>query len=339
MAIVWGTAGGILYDVADPMHPHAVCRISNTYARILTGTAFEYLVPQTNGTTKVVIHALGSNNESVEATLQADMSAVNVGVWFAPITTSPGHGVMAYSIPGGTDSNGFGITDVWVADTTSRTKIFSYAVGGVDSFGRPGLPWPTLALSPDGEYLAAGWAITGVTVHVFRLSDRADISPAMPPGLRFGFWSRTGHSLYLVGSSVEAWTPEGGASPVPGSGAWTLAPNFSPDGTLVAFTAITASHDIRSYTYDFKTRAAHLLIDQPRSSALFVKAGWLWYLEEKPCVPSSDSVCFDPTLPDGNVLAINVGTGVETPVAFAAGESPLQANSAYWSPGDVWPLG
>jgi Tol biopolymer transport system component len=161
----------------------------------------------------------------------------------------------------------------------------------------------------------------------------------MPAGVRFAFWARSGHRLYLVGnSSVEVWTPEAGAATVPGTIAWTLQPNFSPDGSQLAFTAVT-SKGIRIYVYDFKTKASRLLTSKPRSVAMFVKPGWVWYLEEKPCVASSNSVCFDPTQPDGNVLAMNLATGQESRVTFATGDAPVKVNWTYVVPGDVWPLG
>jgi WD40 repeat protein len=338
MALMLGSST-LLYDVADPLHPRAVCRITNTYARILTGTSFEYLVPRQDGTTAVMLHALGSNNEDVETVLQADLRSTNLGFFFSPVSMPPGSGVLAYLADGGTDANGFAVSDVWLATATGRTKIFSYSVGGIDAFGRPGIPPATLALSPDAQYLAAGWSITGNTVHVFRVSDHADVSPPMPQGLRFGFWAPSGHTLYLIGSSgVESWTPESGAAAVQGTSAWTLDPNFSPDATHVVFTALTASRDIRAYVYDLKTHATRLLIDQPRSSAVFVKAGWVWYLEEKPCVQTDNSACFDPTVPDGNVLAVNLATGQESGVSFQSGELPIQSGGfTFLASGDLWP--
>ncbi|HEX2682158.1 MAG TPA: hypothetical protein VHQ03_12815 [Candidatus Dormibacteraeota bacterium] len=339
MVMVVGSNGTLLYDVSDALHPRAVCRITNTYARILTGTSFEYLVPHADGTTDVVLHALGSNNESVESRLQADLSSTSMGIFFANAAWAPGRGVMAYLAPGGTDANGSGIVDVWVATSRVRTKISSYSVPGIDGFGRPGPPPPTLAMSPDGAYLAAGWSIAPTSIHVFRLSDSLDVTPTMPAGLRFGFWSRTGHTLYLVGSAgVEEWTSEAGVAAVAGTGPWTLGPNFSPDGTQVVFTGFGSAGVIRVSLYDLKTRSSRQLIDQPRSSPIFVRAGWVWYFEEKTCVVSADNPCFDPTTPDGNILAADIATGQESQLSFAPGESPTAAGTFFMTPVDVWPL-
>jgi hypothetical protein len=332
MVEIVGSGGTFVYDVSDPLHPVVVCRISNTSAHIVTATSLEYLMPQPNQTTTVRVHTLSTNKESVNARFAAPSGSPLLSVSWRPNPT-----VLAYSADQ-PDPSGLSTTGVWVADANTSTKVYTYSVPGIDSFSRPGLPPPALSISPDGAYLVPGWAIRQ-PLHVFRLSDRADVSPAMPQDLRFGFWARTGHVLYLVGDSgVEVWSPEAGAAAVPNTIGWTLAPDFSPDGSQVVFTAVTSS-GIRIFVYDFKARASRRLIDQPRSAALFVKLGWIWYLEETTCVPSSSNACFDPTQPDGNVLAMNLTTGQESPVTFAPGDAPVQADSTYLEPGDVWPLG
>ena len=339
MVMVDGVSGHLIYDVTDPLRPKIVCRIQNTSPHIVSGTAFVYLVPRPNGTTDMVLHELGSNHESVAGTFHADLTGSYLDSPWASVSWTPIPFVLGFSTNDGTDSNGFGVIDVWIADANNATKVYSYSVPGVDSFGRPGLPPPTLAVSSDGGYIAAGWAINN-SIHVFRFDNHADVSPAMPAGFRFAFWSRFGHTLYIVGSSgVEVWKPESGAAGVPGTGPWTLQPNFSPDGAQLAFTALTANRDIRSYVYDFNAKASRVLIDQSRSSVMFVKSGWVWYLEEKPCVPTYDNTnCFDPTQPDGNVLAMNLATNQESPVTFAAGEAPIQSNEVFMWTEDVWPL-
>lgn len=337
MALLPGETS-FLYDVSDPVHPQAVCRIANTYARILTGTSFEYLVPRADGKTAVILHALGSNHETTETILDADLSSTNMGFYFSSVSMAPGSGTLAYQAAGGTDADGLSVTDIWVATATRRTKIYSYSVGGVDSFGRPGLPPPLLALSPDSQYLIAGWAIKGSNVRVFRLSDGTDVTPPMPSGMRLGLWAPAGHTLYLVGSTVEAWSPEAGASTVANTPPWVLAPNFSPDGMQVAFTELTSSRDVRPDVYDLTTRAGRRLIDQPRSAAIFVGSAWIWYLEEKPCVQTDNNTCFDPTTPDGKVLAFNLATRTESVAVFRAGESPSSGPGyVYLAPGDLWP--
>ena len=338
MALISGVGGTFIYDVTDPVHPQAVCQIAHTSARILTGTSFEYLVPHPNGTTDVVLHSLGSNSEAVAATFRADLWNGNIESPFASVAWYAAPKVIGYSTDGGTDANGQGVTDVWVATTTAVSKLYSYSVPGVDAFARPGLPAPVLAISPDEAYVAAGWAIHN-TIHVFRLSDNADVSPPGPNDAWSAVWSERGHTLYLIGrTGVQLWTPESGVSDLPNTTGWVLQPNFAPDGSQLAFTAVDANHNIRSYVYDFTAKASRVLIDQPRSGAMFVKSNWIWLLEEATCQPSSNQVCFDPTLPDGNVLAMNVATGAERAVSFATGESPLQLPyGVYMSRVDIWP--
>ena len=332
-AVITGSNGIFIYDVGDPVHPRVICRIANTYVHILTGTSFEYLAPQLDGTTEVVLHALGSNNESVAARLMANLIAPSTS-WVGPVAGTRDFGTLAYMAGGGVDASGFDATDVWVATPSGRTRIFSYGVPGKDAFGRPGFAPETLSFSSDGEYLAAGWSVATKPVHVFRVSDGANVSPTLPADFRFAFWSKTGATLYIVGNtSVSQWTP-GSSITALSTIPWTLEPSFSPDGAEVAFTIVTSTHQVRTYVYDLTGRSSRLLVDQPRSSAVFVKTGWVWEMEEKPCVQSSNSACFDPTVPDGKVLAVDLATGRETAVVFASGESPSTYGLAA---GDLWP--
>jgi hypothetical protein len=57
----------LLYDVSDPVHPRLLCRISSTSAHLFTGDTFEYLKPVSATETDVMLHSLGSGNESVAA--------------------------------------------------------------------------------------------------------------------------------------------------------------------------------------------------------------------------------------------------------------------------------
>ena len=335
--MIAGQNESFLFDVTDPTHPHAVCRIANTYVHITTGTTFEYLKPRADGTTDVVLHTLGTNGESVVVTSKADLYRAYFGGW--SIAWSTTSNTMAYFADGGTDANGFSVTDVWLATASGRTKVFSYSVGGMDSFARPGLPPPTIGLSADGQYLAAGWAVSQAGVRVFRLSDLANVTPTWPADFRFALWARTGETLYVVaGSSVAQWTPGGRVVALPSTPAWVLGPNFSPDGTQVAFTAAAPTSGIQAYVYDLNARSSRLLSSQPRSSTVFVKAGWVWYVEEKPCVQTSDNPCFEPTLPNGRLLALDLTTGRESAITFAAGESPVVPGSyEALGSGDLWP--
>ncbi len=78
-----------------------------------------------------------------------------------------------------------------------------------------------------------------------------------------------------------------------------------------------------------------MLVDQPRSQVLFVKDGWVWYLEEM----SYAEGCFA-TWPSGKVFAMQLPTGVEMAVNFAANEDPLSQGSQCqfsFQAGESWP--
>lgn len=321
--------GTFLYDVGDPLHPRAVCKILNTWPTIVTGTTFEYLVPRADGTTDVVLHALGSNNESTVATVKADLFHAYES-WYGGVAWNATSASLAYLAAGGADANGLSVTDVWLATASARTKLYSYSVPGKDAFGRPGFAPETLAFSPDGAYLAAGWSVATSLPRVFRVSDGANVGPTLPSDFRFAFWARTGDTLYLVGDTeVSTWSPGGAVTKI-SSTSWILEPNFSPDGKQIAFTVVTSTHQVRPYVFDTSAGTNRLLTDQPRSSVVFVKDGWVWEDEEKTCVPATDRPCFDPTEPDGKVLAMELATGRESTVTFAAGESTYGAQLGLW---------
>jgi hypothetical protein len=54
----------VLYDVTDPVRPRLLCKIAYTSAHLFTGDTFEYLKPVSATETDVMLHALGSGNES-----------------------------------------------------------------------------------------------------------------------------------------------------------------------------------------------------------------------------------------------------------------------------------
>src|SRR5260370_319344 len=54
----------LLYDVSDALRPRLLCHLSNTSAHLFTGDTFEYLNPVSANETDVMLHSLGSGNES-----------------------------------------------------------------------------------------------------------------------------------------------------------------------------------------------------------------------------------------------------------------------------------
>src|SRR6266849_9463586 len=116
-----------------------------------------------------------------------------------------------------------------------------------------------------------------------------------------------------------------------GAGEWGYMAGLSPDGTQIAYTGFAAAVSIRVYVYGIGTGNLRTLIDQSRSEITFVKDGWVWYLEEAPCASGAGG-----TGPTDKVFAMNLANGVETPVVFAAGESPSVLKSS-WGSGQFWP--
>ncbi|HKW08071.1 MAG TPA: hypothetical protein VJS19_10955, partial [Candidatus Dormibacteraeota bacterium] len=144
--------------------------------------------------------------------------------------------------------------------------------------------------------------------------------------------SRMGHKL-LIGPQ-RSWTPEDGLSGA--AGGWGYLAGVSPDGTQVAYTAYAGASNIRAYTFALGAAAPQPVIDAPRSEVTFVKDGWVWFWGETLC-----GDCPGGSAATGPVYAMQLGatqlaTGKETPVVFAAGESPVALQS-YWGPGQFWP--
>ena len=322
----WYAEPLMLYDVSDPVHPRLLCRISNTSAHLFTGDTFEYLKPVSADETDVILHSLGSGNESLAGTLPFSTTS---SAWLTDLS------VAAYTV---VDAGG---DHVWLYAQKRDALLFTYQEPQVGCICRFGLSSGVLAFSPDGQYLLAGPGLGPQALAVYRVSDRTRLA-AMSGS---GFWDRTGHRLFVTGESQPArtWTPEAGYAALGGAGSWPFFPNQSPDGSQVAYTAYSdPSSEVqpRFYLYDLKAASTRMLIDKMRTQVVFVKDGWLWYLEEAACDPST---CTGPvsTMPTGNVLAMQVLTATETTVVFASGENPLtqsgSVDAAAFAPGEFWP--
>jgi hypothetical protein len=324
----WYMEPWMLYDVSDPTHPRLLCKISDTSAHLFTADTFEYLEPRSATETDVILHSLGSGNESIAGKFPF---AESFGAWKADLSE------MAYTV-----SRSDGVVEVWLYAQQKNAVLFTYQQPQVGCICRFGVPSPALAISPDGQYVAAGPGIGAQTLAVYRIADRfrvATLTSSAP------FWDRMGHRLFLAGGAANAgsWTPEGGLAPLAGATAWPFLPSVSPDGADVAYTDYSdpgVEVQPRVYVYDVNSATTRTLIDKPRTQDIFVKDGWAWYLEEATCDPAS---CTGPvsTLPTGSVFAMQLSTGTELPVIFAAGANPVAqstgADFASFAPGDYWP--
>jgi len=134
-----------------------------------------------------------------------------------------------------------------------------------------------------------------------------------------------------------------GVTSLTGAPGWQVLAGQSPDGSEVAYTTYLdppAQNQLRVYVYDFKAGTARMLIDKLRSQVLFVKDGWVWYLEEAACDPAACNAPWG-TQPTGKVFAMQLAGGVETQVTFATEENPIApsdgVNWVLFGPGEFWP--
>jgi WD40-like Beta Propeller Repeat len=328
-----GASPQLLYDVSDALHPRLLCTIQNTSVHLFTGDTFVYLRPVSATETDIVLHSLGSGNESVAGRFPFDVAA---GAW------TPDGSPMAYLGPVSPNSSGIDTQSVMLYAQQKSSLLYSYPIGIGDCICRFGLPPQVLALSPDGQYLAVG-QLAGKgsgPLAVIRLSDGKQVYTAI---LDVGeaIWARTGHRLLLFewgGFTADAWTPEAGVVALHAV-SWPHLPGVSPDGTRLAYTSAAddsvTSLPPRVYVYSLSGGAPKMLIDQPRSQVVFINDRWVWYLEEVGC----DS-CPGSTAPSGKVYAMDLSAGVEQTVTFAPGEAPLGQRNTYWptfGPGEFWP--
>lgn len=317
-----------MYDVADPVHPRLLCRIQWTSAHLSSSSGFMYLDPRSATQTDIALRSFSGIAESRAGELPG---WITNGAWLSNGSLG------AYTVrldPTGTC--GAGATQVWTYEQGSAQLLATYCDGFGDCICRFGLPAPILALSPDGQYLAEGWLAGkgSEAMGVYRLADRVRVA-TLPQDTDTAFWDRGSDRLFVVSNtSVQAWTPNTGTlSGVSGANQWSFYPNMSPDGRQVVYTAFSDAvqgTQPRVYLYDLATAKARMLIDQPRSQVVFVKDGWVWDLEEQFC-----SDCPNNTQPTDKIFAMNLSTGAEQSVTFAAGEA--LSSSYALLPGEFWP--
>jgi hypothetical protein len=124
---------------------------------------------------------------------------------------------------------------------------------------------------------------------------------------------------------------------------WQQLAGLSPDGTKIAYTAPLGTApqlNLRGYVYDAKSDSTRMLIDQSRAQVVFVKSGWVWYLDEAACDSNSTRPGCGPwgSAPSGKVFAMNLGDGAESAVVFAEGEAvQLDFGTYAFAPGEFWP--
>jgi Tol biopolymer transport system component len=280
----------------------------------------------------VILHSLGSGNESIAAEFPFEATS---SAWL------PDGSVMAYTAHPNPDDPSL---QVWLYSQRRFDLVYTYRLGIGDCICRFGLPPQVLSISPDGQYLVSGW-IAGKgsePLAVYRVSDRARVA-TLTSDVYGAFWTRSGHGLFLIrfGAPSQVWTPEQGVTSLPGAASFSVLPGPSPDGNVIAYTAYPDPNNQvnpRVWTYDLKAGTTRMLVDKSRTQVIFVKDGWVWYLDEVACT----SNCAGGSMPSGKVYAMNLSSGVEQQVSFAAGEHPFtQGGYADWfvfAPGEFWPV-
>jgi hypothetical protein len=325
---------GVLFDVTDPVHPRRLCSVSNSSAHIWTGDTITFLRNDSPTSTAVVLHSIGSGNESVAGHIPfAGLAspAPFASTWWAADAT-----MAATTVPPAQLSAGEP-TRVWVYSSGYTGDVYSYPYPLGGCVCRFGIPPPTLAISPDRQFLVAGWPFGkgAQGLAVYRLSDRSLVK-TFDTTVGVALWDRTGHRLYLSGSSGSmSWTPEGGPVTLAGAQTWSVLAGLSPDGSQVAYTAYVDSNDpmsLRVFVYDVKTDKTRMLRDALRSQVVFVKPGWVWYLEETTCTIGDPGCGATGTKPSGKVQAMNLADGVERQVDFLYAE-----DTTALFPGEFWP--
>jgi hypothetical protein len=329
-----GGQGGttFIYDVTDPVRPRLQCRVLGTSAHLSGETNFAYLDPRSADQTNIVTHWFADGHESSAAALPVSVSK---GAWL------PNGILSAYTVPIGASMQ------VWLYEGGTSSLLFTYPIPAVGCHGcRFGLPPQVLAVSPDAAgYLVAGWALGkgGAGLAVYRMSDRARV--ATFDQAVSAFWDRSGHRLFVIGTGgdlAQVWTPESGLSSVAGAAGRLYLAGLSPDGGQIAYTASIDpnSPKWRVFVYDQKTAKTRMLVDKLRTQVLFVRSGWVWYLEEVPCDAGGCQQMG--TVPTGKVFAMQLSSGTETEVIFEAGENPVkpaaEVNWLPFAPGEFWPL-
>src|SRR5438093_5111205 len=187
--------GQTIYDVTDPVHPVLLCRVNNTVTHLYTQDTFTYIRRSGDSGTEVVLHSMGSGNESVVAGWPIKLlgSAFgDVGAW----TPDGDHAATAVSAK---DDAGDQAIQIWLFAQPSKFLLYSFSQPLTDCICRFGVARPTLAFSADGQYLVSGWPVgKGASpLRVYRVAD-ATLAQTLDLGDVEAIWSRTGHHLYLT---------------------------------------------------------------------------------------------------------------------------------------------
>src|SRR5260370_28824880 len=149
MVLIEGYQQELLYDVSDALRPRLLCHLSNTSAHLFTGDTFEYLNPGSANETDVMVHSLGSGNESHAGSFPFYMTS---SAWL------PDGSVAAFITQVAPDNNNYpsGGWQVWLYAQRRLAPLYVYRQGIGDCICRFCLPGEGLSISPARHYLVAG---------------------------------------------------------------------------------------------------------------------------------------------------------------------------------------
>jgi hypothetical protein len=314
----------LIYDVTDPLHPRLICRILHTSANLSNSSNFEYLDPRSATETNIAIKWFANGTETPGGKLPG---------WITDAAWLPTGVVGAFTVR--LDSSATypgGAVQVWTYDKGSSQLLFTYPIGIGDCICRFGLPRPNLSFSRDGQYLVAG-QLSGKgsqPLAVYRMSDRVQVATLGPSDFQ-GLWGPN-DTLYITAAGfAKVWTPAGGLVEMPVAGNWGYLAGLSPDASAVAYTAYSNPDQTQPGVFVYDLNSGRTRIgNKMRSQVVFVKDGWVWYLEEQQC-----STCPGGSRPSGTVFAMDLSTGVEQQVVFATGDAMIYPTDL--GPGEFWP--
>jgi hypothetical protein len=304
-ATLSASQGLAVMDVADPLHPFQICGLNNAVSgRFVSATKIVFWESTYIGT--------------------ADLSTNGV-FWSRAFVDPPT--VLAFSPDGSkwayqTGDPTRGLTIHLVIAGKDETLLTMPQIIGT---GKP--PWgpiSKLAFSAQGDYLLTYTAFGNPSGLPNFVVFRSDGSIAFRSALaNLGTWSSTGNRLYLLAATTVAgiigrvgrWEP--GSAPVQVSGPLSsyFWPAVSPDDGKLVFNSFDDKSLPRLWRLDIATGKAVQISSGISTEPVFMGPNVVWSSEEQPCQcgPGGSSA------PDGKVVAHNLQSGTDTPVADFTG--------------------